>query len=516
MSRRRSSSRSPGRKRRTQAEIKERRQKRHRAQAALREQEFAEGLERMTNPSVSNRVSAHASVEEEKAEREAVVVHYLDTIRPQLPALLQSLAKIKDYRNPKKTKHQLTMVLFYGILCFVLQTSSRREANRELSGPVLLGHLRKLFPELVGLPHQDTLNRILSCIEVEDLQETHLQMVRRLVRNKKFKRWLVAGCYPIAVDGSQKAVRRDQVSAEWLQRRINAGKDNEDTQYYVYVLEASLTFSNGLTLPLMSEFLNYAEGDTGNDKQDCETRAFHRLARRLKEAFPRLPIMLLLDGLYPNGPILHTCRENRWQFMIVLQDDSLPSVWEEYEGLRKLEPGRQERRKWGNRRQHFRWVNDIEYRYGPNQRRKQIVHVVVCEECWKEIDEEGNTVEKSSRHAWLSSESLKKENLHERCNMGARHRWGIEEAFLVEKRHGYHYEHLFSLNWNAMKGYHYLMHLGHALNILAHYSEDLYVIVVSKGLGAFIKYVRDSLVHPWLDPDRIYERLHPDPQLRLA
>jgi hypothetical protein len=429
---------------------------------------------------------------------------------------MQSLAKIKDYRNPKKVEHQLTMALLYGILCFVLQTSSRREANRELSGPVLLEHLRRLFPELDKIPHQDTLNRILCGIDVEGIAQAHLEMLRRLIRNKKLDRWLVAGCYPIAIDGTQKAVRRDQLSPEWLQRRINAGTDSEYTQYYVYVLEAHLVFANGLTLPLMSEFLNYAEGDTSNDKQDCETKAFHRLARRLKTAFPRLPIMLLLDGLYPNGPVLHACRKNRWQFMIVIKDDSLPTVWEEYEGLRKLEPDQQASGNWGNRRQHFRWVNDIVYRYGPNRRKKQVVHVVVCEERWEEIDADGNTVTKSSRHAWLSSEPLTKKNLHERCNLGARHRWGIEEAILMEKHHGYQYEHLFSFNWNAMKGYHYLMHLGHALNVLAQYSEHLYEIVASKGVRAFLKYVRDSLLHPWLDPERLHERLHPAPQLRLA
>jgi len=125
-------------------------------------------------------------------------------------------------------------------------------------------------------------------------------------------------------------------------------------------------------------------------------------------------------------------------------------------------------------------------------------------------------VEKTSRHAWLSSEPLTKENLHERCNLGARHRWGIEEAILVEKHHGYHYEHLFSSDWDAMKGYHYLMHLGHALNVLAHYSEQLVAIVASMGVRAFVKYVRESLLHPWLDPQRLYERLRPKPQLRLA
>jgi len=473
-------------------------------------------LERATNPSASNRISRHSSIEEEKTERETVVARFIDAIRPQLPALMQSLEKIEDYRNPEKIDHQLTMVLLYGILCFVLQTSSRREANRELSGPVLLEHLRRFFPELDKIPHQDTLNRVLSRIDVEDLQLAHLQMIRRLIRNKKFERWLVDGCYPIAIDGTQKAVRREQLSSEWLQRRINAGKDSEYTQYYVYVLEAHLAFANGLTLPLMSEFLNYAEGDTSNDKQDCETGAFHRLARRLKDAFPRLPVMLLLDGLYPNGPVLKTCRDNRWQFMIVLKDDSLPSVWEEYEGLRKLETGQQTEMNWGNRRQSFRWVNNIDYRYGPNSKKKQVVNLVVCEERWEEIDPDGNTETKKSRHAWLSSEPVTKQNLHERCNLGARHRWGIEEALLVEKHHGYQYEHLFSFNWSAMKGYHYLMRLGHALNTLAQYSEHLCEVVASKGVRAFIKYIRDSLVHPWLEPQRLLARLRPDPQLRLA
>jgi hypothetical protein len=68
------------------------------------------------------------------------------------------------------------------------------------------------------------------------------------------------------------------------------------------VLEANLVFHNGVTLPLLSEFLSYAEGDPDDHKQDCELKAFYRLTARLKAYFPRLPI-LLLDGLYPNGPL---------------------------------------------------------------------------------------------------------------------------------------------------------------------------------------------------------------------
>lgn len=505
------------RRRPTREEIKERRRKYRAARAALRNRELTEGLVNATHPALPNRKSGHETVEEERAERERIATRFLDAIRPQWPALLDALSKIADFRNPRKVEHQLTLVLFYGILCFVLQMASRREANRELTGPMLREHLRKLFPDLETLPHQDTLNRILSHIEVEKIQDAHLQMVKRLIANKKFDRFLINGRYPIAVDGTQKLVRQDQVSPEWLERRINKGKDTERTQYYVYVLEASLAFANGLTLPVLTEFLNYTEGDTSNEKQDCESRAFHRLARRLKQTFPRLPILLLLDGLYPNGPIMAACRKNHWNFMIVLQDESLPSVWEEYKGLKKLETKNQATMTWGNRRQHFQWVNDIEYRYGTNQKKRLALHVVVCTEEWDELNKETGKIErKTSRHAWISSEPLNKGNLHERCNLGARHRWDIEEQNLVEKKHGYQYEHCFSYDWNAMKGYHYLMHLGHALNVLAQYSDALIDSVRQKGVRGLIRYIRDTLVHPWLSPERLHERLNPNPQLRLA
>ena len=39
----------------------------------------------------------------------------------------------------------------------------------------------------------------------------------------------------------------------------------------------------------------------------------------------------------------------------------------------------------------------------------------------------------------------------------ARHRWDIEEHILQEKYYGYHYTHLYSRQWNAMKGFHTLM-----------------------------------------------------------
>ena len=464
---------------------------------------------------VSNAKCEYETIEEEQAAREDAAIEQIRGFRAELPILLKRFSKIPDFRNPKKVKHKLTVVLIYGILVFVYQMASRREANRTMTRPAFRESLRLIFPDLEKLPHHDTLDRILSRIDVNQIEEIHIDLIRKFIRKKKFLRYLIDNTYPVAIDGTQKAVRRELIGEQWLQRRVG-NKEDGKKQYYVYVLEAGLSFQNGMVIPLMSEFLEYSKGDTSNDKQDCEIRAFYRLAKRLKQQFPRLPIMVLLDGLYATGPVMEICRKYRWQFMIVLKDESLPSVWEEFHGLNQLEKNNSFGMKWSNRNQQFEWINNIEYYYGPNQRKRLVVHLVVCQETWKEIDPETCTpVTKTSRHAWLSSKPLNQRNLHERCNLGARHRWGIEIGILVEKRHGYNYEHCFSLKWNAMRGFHYLMRMGHLFNVLAQYSTALIKTVQKLGVHGFIDFVRSTMAGRWLDAKQVRQRMEAHFQLRL-
>jgi hypothetical protein len=89
--------------------------------------------------------------------------------RTLLPKLLKELSKIPNPRQPKKVKHKLTVVLLYGLLSFVLQMASRREANRELSRPAFTPTLQALFPELESLPHADTRRQLLQEIKVSDV-----------------------------------------------------------------------------------------------------------------------------------------------------------------------------------------------------------------------------------------------------------------------------------------------------------------------------------------------------------
>ncbi len=502
-----------GRAERRRKELEERkRQKKARreTQNQLNESQTLAGLQVETSKTTSNSKNPFKTIQEEQEADERAAIAFLKTIRRLLPGLLTKLSKVKDFRNPKKTKHKVAVILLSGLLSFVFQKSSRRQANRGVTTPIFIENLKRFFPDLEALPHHDTINRFLAAINIIDLEQVHIELIKHFIVSKKFTRYLLDNCYPIAIDGSQKYTY-DFLWAEECQRRETNGKE----QYYCYSLDASLSFHNGMIIPVATEFLDYMEGDVDTDKQDCETRAFSRLAEKLKGFFPRLRFMVLLDGLYPNGKIFELCTRYKWQYMIVLQDNSLKSVWEEFNALKDLEEDNKVNHIWGNRYQKFTWVNEISYLYD-KMRKEQIVHVVVCEENWDEVADDGSIVNKYSKHAWISSEPLSKKNVHERCNLGARYRWGIENGFLVEKKYGYHYEHAFSFNWNAMKGYHILMRMAHMINILAQYGSLLKGLFSKKGIMAAIKYLDEIFRKTLLDTIRVMKAMAEPYQIRFG
>ena len=472
---------------------------------------------------IDNTVCPWKTEEEERCARQQISKEQINVLRSQLPLILNGLKKIPDHRNPKKIKHKMTVLMLYGLLMFVFQFSSRREVNREMTRPLFEKNLKDFFPELNSLPHADTLFRVLKKIDIEQLERIQIDVLNNLIRKKKFKRYLINNCYPIAIDGSQKLARKDLFSEQLLQRKKRKKKKDKEEmeeeqeqeyQYYVYVLEANLSFHNGMVIPLLSEFLEYQLGDQQNSKQDCELKAFRRLCKKIKMYFSHLPIILLLDGLYANGPLMEYCQKKNWQYMIVLQEADLKTVWREFHSLCSIQKNNQYQQQYNVREQHFTWVNNIEYDFN-NAKKTMLVHLIVCDEHWQVVNEYGEVEEKHSRHAWLSSRELKSHNVHERCNLGARYRWGIEANFLVEKHQGYHYEHCFSLNWNALKGYHCLMRLAHLFNVLALFTVALVKTVKLLGKRGLLQLVRATLSAPWFAKGDIDTLISQSFRLRL-
>ena len=409
-----------------------------------------------------------------------------------LPGLLMKLSKIKDPRNPLKIKHRITVLMIYGILLFVYQIGSRRNANKDMSTPIFLSNVNAVFPEFESIPHADTLARLLERIDSEKIQDAMVEMLKDLMKKKKFKNHLINKKYLIAVDGTQKFFRDYQWQEEALKR--NVGGEVKIPQYYVYALDSVLILDNGIVLPVLTEILENKDWVEGETKQDCERKAFKRLAPKLRRIFGKGNVTLLGDGLYSCGPVIKICRENNWDFMLVLKEDGLKDVWKEAMGLIRLEPENSLEVEWGNRNQVYQWANDIEYEFGTKRRYTEIINVVICYESWSENHSKSTKIieEKETRYAWISSRNLSKSNVFKRCTKMGRYRWKIENNFLIEKHEGYYFEHCYSYNWQAMKGFHYLMKIGHFLNALVINSEIIASFVDESGIRVLQK---NSILH---------------------
>ncbi len=335
-----------------------------------------------------NRVNHNLDVASELKEREEIADGTFCAMKKMLPDILNDLAKIKDYRK-KNVKHSLIMLLAYGILMFALHYSSRREANREMTAPIIRENLKALFPELETLPHGDTLYRLLERIEVEKIEETQIKLLKRMIENKKFVNYLIDKKYRIAIDGTQKLMRKGECGDEYLIRHVGTDKE---AQSYIYVLEAVFVLGNGMVIPFMSEFLTNKDiGNVTNSaeqrKNDCERRAFRRLAKRIKKTFPRLRIVLMMDSLYAIGPVFSICRDYNWDYMINFKSGSMPAVYEEAEKLMKLTPENTLETQWGDRKQTYTYINGIDYEYYNTDTRvknRLKLNVVKCHEEWQE------------------------------------------------------------------------------------------------------------------------------------
>ena len=450
-----------------------------------------------------NRKSAHQSVEEEQNFRADVVAAQIQSWRSLLPTLIKRFSKIPDYRRAGSIKHKVTVLMMFGLFAFIFRSNSRREMNRELTGPVIFEHLQKLFPELDSIPHADTLARLLEHINPKNIEAIHISLIKDLISNKKFKKLLIRGCLAITMDGTQKLYRNGLLQdAKWCERKVG-DPENDDKQQYIYVVEANITLQNGLTIPLMTEYL-YRENNQllePSGKQDSETTAFERLAERLKSYFPRLKMILFMDAMYAAQDVMDIAHKNHWEFVIRLPKKKLPD-FSKYLNKRKAEsvpiPGQPAYRE---RQQEFYWQNNITYGY----EWQLTVHLVACFERYEDVDKKtGKIIQCFSEHRWISSICIGIHNVHELLNLGARKKELIEDSINTEKNRGYQYKHAFSYDWNTMQGFHYLMRLGHAINAISEFSKKLKKYIKALGCSATLKLIKETLFSPWL-PSSWYE-----------
>ena len=395
---------------------------------------------------------------------------------------------LRDTRDPARTVFPTRYLAWEGLLVFLLKLGSRRRIRFDLDSPPALENLNRLAAcRQAKIAHGDTLNHFLGHILPEDLHGLRRRMVQRLLRMKALDRGRLFGHFLVVFDGTGQLVFSERHCPHCLEQTFHG-----HTRYYHPVLEAKLVTPEGLAISVGTEFLQNPE--PGASAQDCELKAFHRLAARLKKDFPQLRLCLLLDALYANGPVLDLCARFRWRSIITFKEGSLPALWTEYQALVGLCPeNRREGLTADGRRQTFAWLPDLPYTDAEGR-----THRLAAFQCEEQDHGERRFF------AWITNVPVTADHVAALANRGGRVRWTIEnEGFNLQKNGGFALEHAYSTGQPQMQNFYLLMQIAHLVlqlvergHLLVDRCQTLF-----GSLRALAQRLTESLRHVLIDPE---------------
>lgn len=371
------------------------------------------------------------------------------TIVHFFPEFMEWLNQLPDSRDQEMITYHKRVLVMGAILMFVLRLGSRRQWTSDSKKAVFTQNVNRLVDtECERMPHGDTIEYYLEKNPSEPFEKLNQKMVRRLIRMKALDQFRLHGHLMVAMDGTGQYVFRERHCDNCLSKKIHGGK----RIYYHNVLEAKIVCHNGMAISVGTEFIENAY--QGLSKQDCELRAFYRLAPKIKKAFPQLPICLLLDGLFAGKPVFDVCKKHNWKYIIVFKEGSMPAQWKEFQALKKLSRKNHVRHQpEAHIVQDFRWVDDFPYE-------GHCLRLIECKERDKKKDDHHLFV-------WLTNFDVGCKSVITLANKGGRLRWKIEnEGFNTQKNGGYELEHTYSTHTTAMKSFYFLLQIAHLLHQL--------------------------------------------------
>jgi hypothetical protein len=427
--------------------------------------------------------SAEAEIREQACIFRALVV----TVQHFFGGFHRLFQGVSDPRHPAYITYPLPALMTTGVLMFLLRLGARRQVSNLLRGNDPSAAKYQILFDVESCPHGDTLNKLYVRSDVAEVQEVVTRMTETLIRRKVLYRHRLLDKYFLVVVDGTGMLSFSKRHCPYCMTRTYQGY----TFYYHPVLEAKLVTSTGFVFSLMTEFIENPRANP--TKQDCELKAFYRLAARLKQRFPRLPICLLLDGLFAGGPTFSICEKHLWKYLIVLQEDDLPFVNEEFELLSQLPPETHLVFRTGvqrEMRQDLRWVNRIAY--VDSKRNEHSVSVIECLETKPDVHKQLKT----TRFKWITNFNVTASKVVTLANQGGRLRWKIEnEGFNVQKNGGYALEHVFSQDATAGKIFYLLLQIAHLLSQLIEHGS-LFLKAFPKGVGS-AKNLAFRLLEAW-------------------
>ncbi len=378
----------------------------------------------------------------EKRERKNklnILNELITVINQYFPELISKFNGLTDLRNQSYVKYQMKVIFIVRLMGLMCEMKSMQGMTRELNTEEAIQNIAEICGlELEEIPHCDTINDVFEKVKVEEIEKIRKYLITKLIRGKMIQKYKIRDkYYHVIVDGTGLATSRKKYNENCLVKNKTDKNGKEYQEYSTYVLEAKIVVGE-MVLSIGSEFVeNVNEDET---KQDCETKAFKRLAEKIKKEYPKLKILISGDALYANKPVLDICKENGWKYIIRFKEGAIPSLYNEFETVVA--------------KANESTIKDYEYVTGLDYQEEKVNIIKYTDK------------KKGTEFVYITDLPITNKNIKATINVGRR-RWKIEnEGFNIQKNGTFDIGHLYSKNQIAIKVHYLMIQIAHILRQL--------------------------------------------------
>ncbi|MEM7009684.1 MAG: transposase family protein [Thermodesulfobacteriota bacterium] len=377
-------------------------------------------------------------------------------LKHYFPNLLGDIEQIvTDPRRKASCEYRLSCLVMGCVMMYLLRLGSRNGMNNERDSQEFRLNFHKMLG--VPIPHMDTVDKVLRRISSEQFERLQQFLVRQLLEKRVFHKFRLENKYFIvAIDGTGVFKFDELPYSGCPYKKSKKGKRT----YSQNVVEAKLLCANGFSISLGQEWMNNEDGHT---KQDCEYKATLRLIEKLKKLYPRLPICLVMDGLFLKHPLQKAIKDKGWEFIMVWKDKTLYGLQDEIE-LRKENGTTRSAQSCQVHNQYSRSEYKYDYCESSLNHKGLDVYSVTGLKIDYDLGEDAST---TTKFHFMTSLPITSSNYRTIFEAG-RLRWKIEnEGFNAQKNQGYNLHHKMNRkNLSAIKNYYICLQVAHLFSQL--------------------------------------------------
>jgi hypothetical protein len=258
---------------------------------------------------------------------------------------------IPDHRNPHAIIYTKQSIMMCAISIFLFRMGSGNKYDnkcRDKDEKYSVKNMAKFIdaPE-DRVPVIKTIETFLKNFDEQKINDLMIAFFKDLQRSKFFQQHpqimfgdfflLAADCvHSHTYDHPHHTDENGHNDCKYCLKRVyNKATKNEKVRWIHNTLVFSFIFMGGLKIPIYrypihaKQIVNLENASEDTHKQECELIALKEALPLIREAFPRMNIVLLLDGLYANRPVMRLAEEQRCGYIIVRKDSCLPVLAKE-------------------------------------------------------------------------------------------------------------------------------------------------------------------------------------------